>query len=137
MALSIAEREEFLAQPHIASLGVAAGPGRGPLMVPMWYHYTPGGPIWISTQPGSRKAKLIVETGRFSLLVHRVTPTTRYVSVEGRLGEMRPASDDELRTLAKRYLSPEKIDSYLEIAQGEYRIGLEPEHWLSAELGEP
>ncbi|MCX6467039.1 MAG: hypothetical protein NTW05_26145 [Pseudonocardiales bacterium] len=34
MALSTDERERFLAEPHVAALSVAAGPGRGPLTVP-------------------------------------------------------------------------------------------------------
>lgn len=137
MPLSIAEREEFLAQPHVAALSVSAGPGRGPLVVPIWYHYVLGGPLWVSTHPGSRKGKLIGEAGRFSLLVHRVAPTTRYVSVEGPVTAMRPSSDDDLRTMASRYVTPEKVEPYVEFARGEYRIELEPEHWLSSDLGEP
>ena len=65
MSLSIPEREEFLAQPHVAALSVSAGPGRGPLVVPIWYHYVPGGPLWVSTHRDSRKGKLIAEAGRF------------------------------------------------------------------------
>jgi nitroimidazol reductase NimA-like FMN-containing flavoprotein (pyridoxamine 5'-phosphate oxidase superfamily) len=137
MALSIAEREAFLAEPHVASLSVAAGPDRGPVVVPIWYHYVPGGPIWVSTGPDSRKAALIAEAGRFSLLVHRVTPTTRYVSVEGRATPSRPTTDDELRAIASRYRRPEQIDPYVEFARGEHRIDLEPEHWLSADFGAP
>lgn len=34
MALSKDEREQFLAQPHIAALSVYAGDARGPLMQP-------------------------------------------------------------------------------------------------------
>ncbi|MCZ9342993.1 pyridoxamine 5'-phosphate oxidase family protein, partial [Streptomyces sp. TRM76130] len=37
MALSRAEREQFLAEPHIAALAVDAGAGRAPLTVPIWY----------------------------------------------------------------------------------------------------
>ncbi len=137
MALSIAEREEFLAQPHIASLSVAAGPERGPLMAPIWYDYVPGGPIWFVMHPESRKAKLIAATGRFSLLVHRLAPTTRYVSVEGSMIAMRPSTDDERRTMASRYLTPDKVEPYVEFARAEYRVDLKPEHWLSSDLGAP
>lgn len=137
MALSIAERQEFLAQPHVAALSVAAGADRGPLMVPIWYHYAPSGPLWISTRPDSRKAALIAEARRFSLLVHRVVPTTRYVSVEGEATVVGPTSDEELRTLAGRYLPPDKVDPYIEFARGECRIDLEPQHWLSSDLGAP
>ena len=43
MALSENEREQFLAEPHIGALSVADGTERGPLTVPIWYLYSPGG----------------------------------------------------------------------------------------------
>ena len=55
MALSKDERESFLAEPHVAALSVSAGEGRGPLTVPIWYQYTPGGDLWFTTGAGSRK----------------------------------------------------------------------------------
>jgi nitroimidazol reductase NimA-like FMN-containing flavoprotein (pyridoxamine 5'-phosphate oxidase superfamily) len=137
MALSIADRQEFLAQPHVAALSVAAGAERGPLIVPIWYHYAPGGPLWISTQPDLRKAALIAEAGRASLLVHRGAPTTRYVSVEGTATVVGPTSDEELRALAGRYLPQDRVDPYIEFARGECRIDLEPQHWLSSDLSAP
>src|SRR5690625_1819746 len=78
MPLSKSEREEFLAQPHIAALSVNAGDGRGPLTVPIWYQYAPGGEPWVLTGAGSRKTRLIEATGYFSLMVERVEPTLRY-----------------------------------------------------------
>jgi hypothetical protein len=56
--LSVRDRELFLAEPHIAALSVSAGPERGPLTVPMWYQYTPGGELWVLTEAASRKARL-------------------------------------------------------------------------------
>lgn len=41
MALSKNDREQFLAEPHVAALSVSAGPDRGPLTVPVWYQYSP------------------------------------------------------------------------------------------------
>ena len=88
--LSVHDRELFLAEPHIAALSVSAGPGRGPLSLPIWYQYEPGGEAWVLTEAGSRKARLIQtegppDTGSRTLhaQVERVAPTTRYVSVEG------------------------------------------------------
>ena len=81
--LSVRDRELFLAEPHIAALSVSAGPGRGPLTVPIWYQYAPGGEAWVLTEAGSRKVQLIEAAGRFTLMVERVAPTVRYVSVEG------------------------------------------------------
>src|SRR5262245_45691429 len=83
MPLSVHEREQFLAEPRVAALSVSAGPNRGPLTVPIWYQYTPGGEAWVLTSPVSRKARLIEQAGRFSLMVERSQPTDRYVSVEG------------------------------------------------------
>jgi hypothetical protein len=79
--LSVRDRELFLAEPHIAALSVSAGPDRGPLTMPIWYQYEPGGEAWVLIKAASRKARLIEATGRFTLMVERVTPTTRYVSV--------------------------------------------------------
>jgi nitroimidazol reductase NimA-like FMN-containing flavoprotein (pyridoxamine 5'-phosphate oxidase superfamily) len=83
MALTREEREEFLAQPHIAALSVNAEDARGPLTVPIWYQYTPGGEPWVLTGVASRKTRLIEAAGYFSLMVDRSAPTARYVAVDG------------------------------------------------------
>src|ERR1041384_1069210 len=71
MALSKEEREQFLAEPHIAALSVSAGDKRGPLTVPIWYQYSPGGEPWVITGTGSRKHRLIETQGEFTLMAHR------------------------------------------------------------------
>src|SRR5437773_3517181 len=81
-SLSVRDREFFLAEPHVAALSVSAGQGRGPFTVPIWYQYAPGGEAWVLTEAGSRKVRLIETAGRFTLMVERVMPTTRYVSVD-------------------------------------------------------
>lgn len=139
MALSEPEREQFLAEPHVAALSVSADPGRGPLVVPIWYQYTPGGEAWVLTPPGSRKARLIQDAGRFSLMVDRVTPTVRYVSVEGPVTRTIPETDELLWELVGRYLPPERVAGYVEFHRsqlGEHiAIYLHPQRWLSADLG--
>lgn len=139
MPLSLEERQSFLAEPHIAALSVANGGGRGPLTVPIWYQYTPGGEAWVLTGAGSRKARLIDAAGRFTLMVERLEPTVRYVSVEGPARVGGPGSDEQVREMAQRYLAPEKAEAYLEYAKaelGEHLVYyLRPEHWLSADLG--
>src|SRR5258705_13171517 len=80
MALSIEEREQFLAEPHIGALSVVERPDRAPLTVPIWYQYSPGGELWVLTAPGARKTRAIDAAGRFSLMVQRTAPTIRYVS---------------------------------------------------------
>lgn len=51
MALTREEREQFLSEPHVAAFSVAAGDQRGPLTVPIWYQYQPGGEPWLLTGP--------------------------------------------------------------------------------------
>lgn len=139
MALPKEEREQFLAEPHIAALSVYAGDKRGPLTVPIWYQYSPGGEPWVLTGNGSRKHRLIESAGRFTLMVERVEPTVRYVAVDGPVSRIEPATDDHLVEVTKRYLAPEKVDGYLEFARREHGesvvVFMTPEHWLSADLG--
>ena len=47
------ERESFLAGIHVGILTVDE-PGRGPLSVPVWYLYEPGGEIVVVTRPEAR-----------------------------------------------------------------------------------
>ena len=139
MALSADQREQFLAESHVAALSVYAGDTRGPLVVPIWYQYSPGGEPWILTAPASRKARLIESTGYFSLMVERVEPTTRYVSVDGAVSRIEPATDAQLEEMTRRYLSGDSADRYLEFARKELgahvAIYMQPQHWLSADLG--
>lgn len=139
MALSREEREAFLAQPHVATLGVAAGEDRGPLLVPIWYDYESGGMPWILTGAESRKMKLIKAAGSFSLLVQRVEPTPRYVSVEGPVAEVTEPAPGVHRELAARYLSGEALDRYTAWAEAQLDdhvvVRMRPTHWTGADLG--
>jgi nitroimidazol reductase NimA-like FMN-containing flavoprotein (pyridoxamine 5'-phosphate oxidase superfamily) len=139
MALSKEEREQFLAEPHIGALSVSAGEGRGPLTVPIWYQYAPGGEPWVLTGTDSRKHRLIESSGYFSLMVERLEPTTRYVSVDGAVSKIEPGTDAQLEEMTYRYLSDESAKQYLEFAHanlGDHvAIYLKPQHWLSADMG--
>ncbi len=139
MALSQDEREQFLAESRVAALSVSAGDSRGPLTVPIWYQYTPGGEPWILTAPGSRKARLIEATGYFSLMVEREDPTVRYVAVDGAVSRIEPGTDAQLEEMTRRYLSGAAADRYLEFAKAEHggsvAIYMQPQNWLSADLG--
>jgi len=139
MALSKDEREQFLAEPHIAALSVNAGTGRGPLTVPIWYQYAPGGEPWVLTGAGSRKAKLIEAAGCFSLMVERAEPTLRYVAVDGPVSRIEPGTEDLHAELAHRYLPPARAEKFLEYALAQLGeqvvIYLRPQHWISADLG--
>jgi nitroimidazol reductase NimA-like FMN-containing flavoprotein (pyridoxamine 5'-phosphate oxidase superfamily) len=139
MALSKEEREQFLAEPHIGALSVSAGDKRGPLTVPIWYQYSPGGEPWVHTGNGSRKHRLIESQGEFTLMAQRLEPTVRYVAVDGPVSRIEPATDEQLVEMVKRYLPPEKVDGYLEFARREHGEGvviyMKPQHWLSSDLG--
>jgi hypothetical protein len=139
VSLSVPDRESFLAQPHVAALSVADIAGRGPFAVPIWYQYAPGGEAWVLTDAGSRKDRLIEAAGRFTLLVERVMPTVRYVSVEGPVTRRVPGTDALLREMSERYLPPDKVPAYIEFVERELgaqvAIYLRPERWLTADLG--
>ncbi|MFE3373943.1 pyridoxamine 5'-phosphate oxidase family protein [Streptomyces sp. NPDC059173] len=141
MALTREEREQFLAEPHVAALAVASGNGdRAPLSVPVWYAYEAGGDVRVLTGRTSRKAELIAAAGRFTLLVDRLEPTVRYVSVEGPVIDTRPGTRADLEHMSARYLPAEKVAGYVEFAwenHGEQVvITLRPERWVSSDLGQ-
>jgi hypothetical protein len=139
MALSREEREQMLAEPHIAALAVDAGGSRAPLTVPVWYGYEPGGEVWVLTGRDSRKAQLIERAGRLSLMVERIQPSVRYVSIEGPVTGTAPGTHDDLVTISARYLPPDQVDPYVKIAEADHGpqvvIRMRPERWLSADLG--
>ncbi|MFE9443131.1 pyridoxamine 5'-phosphate oxidase family protein [Streptomyces sp. NPDC006602] len=139
MALTREEREKFLAEPHIAALAVDAGAGRGPLTVPIWYQYESDGTVWIMTGLDSRKNELIRAAGRFTLMVDRLEPTIRYVSVEGPVIDTVPATFEQLREISARYLPADKVDGYVDTAWKEHGeqvvIRMRPERWVSSDLG--
>ncbi|ARF70812.1 pyridoxamine 5'-phosphate oxidase [Kitasatospora albolonga] len=140
MALTHDEREQFLAEPHVAALAVdSAEEGRAPLTVPIWYQYAPGGDLWIMTGRDSRKGRLIAGAERFTLMVDRVEPTVRYVSVEGPVVSTLPATREQLVEISARYLPAEKVDAYVDFAWKEHGeqvvIHMRPQRWLSSDLG--
>jgi hypothetical protein len=132
-----AEREAFLAQPRVAILSIAEA-GRGPLAVPVWYLYEPGGDVRVWTAGNSRKARLLLLAGRASLVVQNPQPPYQYVSVEGPITGMEPVQfERDLRPLAQRYLGAEAGERYLahlggpSAGSGDLLVHLSPEHWLA------
>ncbi|MET9339905.1 MULTISPECIES: pyridoxamine 5'-phosphate oxidase family protein [unclassified Nonomuraea] len=137
MTLTVSDREAFLAEPHIGALAVHEEEGRGPLAVPVWYHYTPGGEVAFLTDGDSRKAALITKAGRFTMLAQRMIPTYRYVSVEGPVISANPTTVEEMAKIAARYLHEDAVEGY--VAQSNLSalvtFHMRPERWLSADLG--
>lgn len=131
--MSRQEREEFLAGLHVGVLSVASQDGGGPLAVPVWYTYSPGGTVNVSTGRGTRKAAAVVAAGRFTLCVQDERPPYKYVSVEGPVA-IEEATGDERLELARRYLGTEGGDAYIEAVPtgGQVMLRMTPEHWLTA-----
>jgi nitroimidazol reductase NimA-like FMN-containing flavoprotein (pyridoxamine 5'-phosphate oxidase superfamily) len=138
MALTMTkeEREAFLADVHVAVISVTED-GHGPLAVPIWYSYEPGGEVRILTGRKSRKGRLLERAGRFSLCVQTETPPYRYVSVEGPIVAVEAADiERDLRPLAHRYLGPEVGDLYVEDTRdvvGGVLARMRPERWLTVD----
>ena len=112
LSMSPAEREEFLAGVHVGVLSVAQAGGAGPLTVPVWYTYRPGGTVNISTGRGTRKAWAIEAAGRFTLCVQDERPPYKYVTVEGSVAA-EDATEAERLELARRYLGAEGGDAFI------------------------
>ncbi len=138
--LSIAEREAFLAEARVAVLSVAA-PGRGPLAVPVWYAYTPGGEIGLWMDGDSLKLRRLQREGRLSLCVQDATRPYRYVSVEGAVTGIAPIDcERELRPLIARYLGADGVEPYLATfggadgVRGDVWVRVAPAHWRAEQL---
>jgi nitroimidazol reductase NimA-like FMN-containing flavoprotein (pyridoxamine 5'-phosphate oxidase superfamily) len=140
-SMSHAEREQFLAEAHVGVLSVDAGPGSGPLAIPVWYGYEPGGPVSVSTDRSTRKAVAIGAAGRFSLCAQDEQPPYKYVTVEGP-AVIEPATLEERRALARRYLGPADGDAFIDAETGAeagtgadaIMIRMTPQHWLAADF---
>jgi hypothetical protein len=139
MALTMTkmEREAFLAAVHVGMISIAEE-GRGPLTVPIWYAYAPGGELRLITGRHSRKGRLLTQAGRCSLCVQTESPPYRYVSVEGPITAIEAVDvARDLRPLAHCYLGAEEGDSFVEQTRGgqaeNILIRMWPERWLTAD----
>jgi nitroimidazol reductase NimA-like FMN-containing flavoprotein (pyridoxamine 5'-phosphate oxidase superfamily) len=144
LAMSVEEREQFLAGLHVGVLSVAvkgegeAGAGRGPIAVPVWYDYRAGGQVSVITGRNSRKARALRAVGRMTLCAQDESPPYRYVSVEGPAAfeELEP---DERLAMARRYLGTEGGDWYVAGNPDPDRenviFRMTPEHWVSVDFG--
>jgi hypothetical protein len=136
-AMSPTERETFLAGLHVGVLSVD-DPGHGPLSVPVWYSYEPGGTVDVVTGRNSLKARRLRVAGRFTLCAQNETPPYSYVSVEGPIADIvDPVAPEILRAMAYRYLGPEFGDLYLaateDDAPDQVMLRLATERWRSTD----
>ncbi|MFC0112896.1 pyridoxamine 5'-phosphate oxidase family protein [Kibdelosporangium aridum] len=136
LAMTVEERQDFLAQVHVAIVAVADEEGRAPLAIPLWYDYRPGGEVALITEREGRKTALIRRAGRITLCVQGTVLPYQYVSAEGPVTAIEDTVTVEQRwALASRYLGPEGADAYIESTPGStermVRILMRPEHWLT------
>jgi PPOX class probable F420-dependent enzyme len=137
LAMTVEEREAFLADTHVGVLVVADGK-LAPLAVPIWYRYEPGGEIRIVTSGDSRKADLLRAAGRATFIVQKEEPPYQYVSVEGPV-EISPEVDFErdVKEVAMRYLGTSVGEMYLDktaamrAESNEVVVTIRPERWHS------
>ncbi len=138
LTMTRAEREEFLAGVHVGVLSVD-DPGHGPLSMPVWYGYEPGGTVDVLTGGQSRKARHLRAAGRFTLCVQTENVPYCYVSVEGPITLIKDTvSVEETRALAYRYLGQELGDMYLAATSDDTSesaiFRMSPERWLTADF---
>jgi nitroimidazol reductase NimA-like FMN-containing flavoprotein (pyridoxamine 5'-phosphate oxidase superfamily) len=138
LTMTTTERKAFLAGVHVGVLSVE-DPGRGPLTVPVWYAYEPGGTVDIITGAQSAKARCLRAAGRFSLCAQTEAAPYSYVSVEGPISaDESTVSPDERRAMAYRYLGPEFGDLYLtataEDAAQSVVFRMSPVRWLTTDF---
>ena len=135
VTMTRAEREQFLAGVHVGVISVASVDGGGPLAVPVWYSYQPGGTVDVITGDSTRKAAAIRAAGRLSLCAQDEQPPYKYVTVEGPVVAVEEASHDERLNLARRYLGRDGGDAYVAAVptSGQMVFRMTPEHWLTVD----
>jgi PPOX class probable F420-dependent enzyme len=132
------ERQAFLAEARVGVLSVAQA-GRGPLIVPVWYLYEPGGEVRVWTGTNSHKAKLLRLAGRASFCVQDPNPPYKYVSIEGPVSIEPVQYERDVKALAMRYMGPERSEGYLKTIGGEAGVAndilvcIKPERWLTVD----
>ena len=132
--MSMDEKQAFLADLHVGVIGLN-DPGAGPLTVPIWYDYTPGGELWVITGRDSRKGKLLATGTRVSLAAQTETAPYVYVSVEGPVTAIEPTDADTLLAMAVRYLGEEQGRAYAASSplEGQVTVKINPERWLAVD----
>ncbi|GAA4533594.1 pyridoxamine 5'-phosphate oxidase family protein [Amycolatopsis samaneae] len=140
LAMSVRDREKFLAGTHVAVLGVTDPRGRSaPLLVPVWYGYEPGGLLTVEIGRDTVKARLIRAAGRFSLCAQDESAPYRYVSAEGPVVSVEDPVPAEFRAwLAHRYLDEETASAYLAANRNQLTddvaVRMRPRRWRTADF---
>ena len=134
LAMSKEEREAFLSEVHVGVLGIPRK-SKGPLTVPIWYDYEPGGKVWMITGPTSIKGKLLANAERISLCAQTEQAPYQYVSVEGPF-TVSKMEEGQILPMAIRYLGEAAGKQYAAASgDGEDSIivSITPETWYTVD----
>jgi len=112
LSMSQQEREAFLAALHVGVLAVDRSDGP-PLMVPIWYRYTPGGAVEFNTGGSSEKVRALQLAGHASLCVQREELPYAYVTVDCSV-DIEPTDRATRVEIASRYLGVRAGAEYVE-----------------------
>jgi nitroimidazol reductase NimA-like FMN-containing flavoprotein (pyridoxamine 5'-phosphate oxidase superfamily) len=128
------EKQTFMADLHVGVIGLNE-PGSGPLTVPIWYDYKPGGTLWFITGTNSRKGALLEVGARISMAAQTEDAPYRYVSVEGPITSIEPADADTLLAMAVRYLGEKQGKAYASASglENQVTVQVQPERWLAVD----
>jgi nitroimidazol reductase NimA-like FMN-containing flavoprotein (pyridoxamine 5'-phosphate oxidase superfamily) len=136
-AMSRAACQQFMADVHVGVFSVG-DEGRGPITVPLWYLYEPGGDIFLVTPATSRKVPLVRRAGRASFCVQDERPPFAYVSVEGAARVERVDTAPFVLKQAVRYLGRVRGEAYAQKTAGdrgsEVLVRITPQRWFSADF---
>jgi PPOX class probable F420-dependent enzyme len=127
------EREEFLAGLHVGVLAVERSEGP-PLVTPVWYWYSPGGAVELTTGRTTEKARLMESSGRATLCAQSEELPYAYVTVEGPV-EISDADRQKRVDIAVRYLGEEMGTGYVDSTSdaGDIVVRLTPERWRTTD----
>jgi uncharacterized protein len=129
-----AEREQFLADKHVAALSIATADGRPPALTPMWYLYEPGGNIVINTAADRRKARLLHDADTVSLLVQREDEPRQYVVVEGTVIDTTTPTPAAVReAIARRYIGEDAAAGFVQSLDitDTVMFTIRPDRWIT------
>ena len=134
LAMTIEQREQFLADLHVGIISIPRK-SKGPLAVPIWYDYSPGGELRVITNDTSIKGKLLKNASRISLCAQTEMEPYQYVSVEGPFS-VRATADGETLSMAIRYLGEEQGRAYAANSpdsDDSITVCLKPETWFTVD----
>ena len=137
LQMSVQQREDFLAALHVGIISIPRST-KGPLTVPIWYDYEPGGEVWIITDNDSIKGKLLKSAARISLCAQTEAPPYQYVSIEGPFSS-RPSTPDAMLHMACRYLGDEQGREYADNTAGDgdnIIVSIQPETWYTVDYSQ-